>query len=139
MRHWEGRKVAVYRASGIREPLKGTLVEWDEEAECVRIGPKRIKVSFDNIAMIRPLPEESLPLKKARSDVHKVGYVMKKALQFDNAIYFKSRVMIWHRAKIVAYSTTILRHDEDQVVIADGRKLRKDKHLFVVRSRRGIR
>lgn len=131
--------MAVYRASGIREPLKGTLVEWDEEAECVRIGPKRIKVSFDNIAMIRPLPEESLPLKKARSDLHKVGYVMKKALQFDNAIYFKSRVMIWHRTKIVAYSTTILRHDEDQVVIADGRKLRKDKHLFVVRSRRGIR
>jgi hypothetical protein len=139
LRHWIGRKVAVYRATGIREPLKGTLVEWDEEAECVRIGPKRIKVSFDNIAMIRPLPEESLPLKKARSEVHKVGYVMKKAIQFENAIYFKSQVMIWRRAKIVALSTTILRHDEDQVELADGRVLRKDKHMFVVRSRRGIR
>ncbi|MEY8746651.1 hypothetical protein AB9M62_46615 [Bacillales bacterium AN1005] len=78
-------------------------------------------------------------MKKARSEVHKVGYVMKKAIQFDNAIYFKSEVMIWRRAKIVALSTTILRHDEDQVEIADGRFLRKDKYMFVVRSRRGIR
>ncbi|MEY8746652.1 hypothetical protein AB9M62_46620 [Bacillales bacterium AN1005] len=38
MRHWVGRKVAVYRATGIREPLKGTLVDWDEESGCVRIG-----------------------------------------------------------------------------------------------------
>lgn len=114
-------------------------MEWDEEAECVRIGPKRIKVSFDNIAMIRPLPDESLPLKKARSEVHKIGYVMKKAVQFENAIYFKSQIMIWRRAKIVALCTTIVRHDEDQVELEDGRLLRKDKHMFVVRSRRGIR
>lgn len=64
---------------------------------------------------------------------------MKKAVQFENAIYFKSQVMIWRRAKIVALSTTIIRHDDDQVELADGRILRKDKHMFVVRSRRGIR
>ena len=35
--------------------------------------------------------------------------------------------MIWRRAKIVALSTTIVRHDEDQVELEDGRLLRKEQ------------
>lgn len=138
MQHWIGRRVMVVRMDGRKDPVQGILLKWDEEAEFVVIGAKRIKIPFAQIARIHALPEDAHNRKKkARSSLHSVGYVMRQPLQFDNAIYFRSAVTVWKGPKLIAYRAIIVSHDPIYVELEDGRKLEKDLYTFVVRSRRG--
>ncbi|WP_211745386.1 hypothetical protein [Paenibacillus sp. Marseille-Q4541] len=141
MQHWIGRRVMVVRMDGRKDPVQGILLKWDEEAELIVVGAKRIKIPFAQIARIQTLPEDAhgRGKKKARSSLHSIGYIMRQSIQFDNAIYFRSAVTIWKGPKLIAYRATITSHDQFQVELEDGQIFEKDLYTFVVRSRRGHR
>lgn len=141
MQHWIGRRVIVDRMDGHKDPVQGILLKWDDEAQLVVVGAKRIKIPFAQIARIHALPEDAhgRGKRKARSSLHSVGYIMRQPLQFDNAIYFRSAVTIWKGPKLIAYRAVVKSHDQTYVELENGQKLEKDLYTFVVRSRRGHR
>ena len=66
--------------------------------------------------------------------LNSIGYVVNHTIQFDNAVYFGSSVMIWRGNRLVSSQAILTSHDEDTVTLSNGMILRKDEHYFVVRS-----
>lgn len=129
MKHWVGRRVVVQRRDGAKVTVEGVLKIWDNVQEKIVIVPGDVVVPFHAISKIE------------RSDMspslNSIGYKINHSIQFDNAVYFGSHVMVW-RGNSLAASQAILRaHDAETVTLSNGTCLRKDEHNFVVRSLRG--
>lgn len=133
MKHWIGRQVIIYCDTDLHPPIKGILRRWDGSGFCIVRGTHDKKIYFCNIRtieLVNKIQESQSP------SLHSIGYIMNKALQFDNAIYFKSFVMIWNKDKLFAYGVTLTAHDNETVTLSDDRILYKDQFQFVVRSLR---
>ncbi|WP_054955066.1 hypothetical protein [Paenibacillus dakarensis] len=129
MKHWVGRRVVVHRRDGARVAVEGVLKIWDNIHEKIVMVPGDIVVPFHAIVKIE------------RADMspslNSIGYKMKHSIQFDNAVYFRSRVMIWKENSLLSAQSILTAHDAETVTLSNGVRLRKAEHNFVVRSLRG--
>ncbi|AJS57795.1 hypothetical protein [Paenibacillus sp. IHBB 10380] len=133
MKHWIGRQVIVYSDTEHHPPIIGILRRWDSSGFCIVGGTYNKKIYFRNI---RKIEKVNGSRESQSSSLHSVGYIMNTSLQFDNAIYFKSFVMIWNKDELFAYGVTLMAHDNETVTLSDDRILYKDQFQFVVRSLR---
>ncbi|GAB6929663.1 hypothetical protein JCM10914A_36460 [Paenibacillus sp. JCM 10914] len=129
MKHWIGRHVVIQRTDGIKTTIEGVLKEWDPIQEKVVLGPGELVIPFRSILTIIP--------KSTQPSLNPIGYVVNHTIQFDNAVYFGSSVMIWRDDQLVISSAVLVSHDEATVTLSNGLILRKDQHDFIVRSLRG--
>lgn len=129
MKHWIGRRVVIRRREGGKAELEGTLKVWDSKLERIILSPGDVTVPFQSIVSIEPMNEKPV--------LNPIGYIIRHAIQFDNAVYFRSSVMVWKGDRLAAYRAVMTEHDSDTVTLDSGAKLRKDEHRFVVRSLRG--
>lgn len=129
MKHWIGRHVVIQRLDGARSTVEGVLKGWDPIQEKVTLGPSELVIPFRSIHRI--MTKNSYPAWNA------IGYVVKHTIQFDNAVYFGSCVMVWRGDNLVASQAVLTAHDKHTVTLSNGMILRKDEHEFVVRSLRG--
>lgn len=129
LKHWVGRHVLVHRRDGAKVTVEGVLKIWDNTQERVVIVPGDVVVPFHAIARIE------------RADMtpslNCIGYTIKHVIQFDNAIYFRSKVMIWRGDSLVATQAILTAHDSETVTLSSGERYLKANHSFVVRSLRG--
>ncbi|ANS75056.1 hypothetical protein AWM70_10945 [Paenibacillus yonginensis] len=136
---WIGRYAAITRLNDERT-YSARIEAWDHEKERVLLGPKPVYIPLSEIVKI--MPAEPGPFRRGTAAglaarPHSVGYIMKENVQFDNAIQFRSPVMIWKGDRIVHYRTLISAHDEKEVTLRSGEKLSKLEHRFIVRVIRG--
>ncbi|MGG3282721.1 hypothetical protein [Paenibacillus solani] len=129
MKHWIGRHVVIQRLDGARSTVEGVLKGWDPIQEKVTLGPGELVIPFGSIHRI--MQRNTYPVWNA------IGYVVKHTIQFDNAVYFGSCVMVWRGDNLVASQAVLTAHDKNTVTLSNGMILRKDEHEFVVRSLRG--
>lgn len=129
MKHWIGRHVVIQRLDGARSTVEGVLKGWDPIQEKVTLGPGELVIPFGSIHRI--MQRNTYPVWNA------IGYVVKHTIQFDNAVYFGSCVMVWKGDNLVASQAVLTAHDKNTVTLSNGMILRKDEHEFVVRSLRG--
>lgn len=129
MKHWIGRHVVIQRLDGAKSMVEGVLKGWDPVQEKVILGPGELVIPFRSIHRIMP--------RNAYPALNSIGYVVNHTIQFDNAVYFGSSVMIWRGNRLVSSQAILTSHDEDTVTLSNGMILRKDEHYFVVRSLRG--
>lgn len=129
MKHWIGRRVVVHRRDGAKLPVEGVLKIWDNVHEKVVIVPGDVVVPFHAIAKI-----ERADLSPS---LNSIGYKVNHSIQFDNAVYFRSNVMIWKGDSLVTAQAILTAHDTETVTLLSGMRLRKAEHKFVVRSLRG--
>ncbi|MGW8825724.1 hypothetical protein ACWGNU_26775 [Paenibacillus lautus] len=129
MKHWIGRHVVIQRLDGAKSTVEGVLKGWDPVQEKVILGPGELIIPFR--AIHRIMPRNSYPA------LNSIGYVVSHTIQFDNAVYFGSCVMVWRGNQLVSSQAILTSHDEDTVTLSNGMILRKDEHDFVVRSLRG--
>ncbi|MEK3731074.1 MULTISPECIES: hypothetical protein [Paenibacillus] len=129
MKHWIGRHVVIQRTDHAMTTVEGVLKGWDTVQEKVILAPGDLAIPFRSIHRIRQADSSAA--------LHSIGYIISHNIQFDNAIYFGSSVMIWKGNRLVAGHAILTAHDEQTVTLSDGRRLLKDEHIFVVRSLRG--
>ncbi|CAJ1314320.1 hypothetical protein PO903_20445 [Paenibacillus sp. PK4536] len=137
MKHWEGKKVVVTRDDEYSSRLYGTIQYWDESKNRLILQPGAINVLLNDILYIKELEQLPQELESSAAELNHIGYIMKLPVQFDNAILFGSQVMIWQGDRLVELQAQIVRHDHQQVVLGNGRILRKSDYRFIVRSLRG--
>lgn len=137
MKHWIGRQVVIYLERNSYFQIKGILRKWDSSGFCIVKGLNEKKIYFQEISKIE-LANAIDPYQKEleRSLLHSVGYMLTSDIQFDNAIYFKSFIMVWNKDQLMTYGTKITAHDKEYVTLIDGTALKKDQFQFVVRSLR---
>ncbi|NMO94733.1 hypothetical protein [Paenibacillus lemnae] len=129
MKHWVGRHVAVLRRDSAGTVTEGTLKAWDTAQEKIVLSPGDITIPFHLVAKVEQLDHTPA--------LNGIGYRVKHSMQFDNAVYFRSSVMVWKEDTLAAYQGVMTAHDQDTVTLSTGQCLRKDEHQFVVRSLRG--
>lgn len=129
MKHWIGRRVVVQRRDGGKAAMEGTLKAWDDIQERIVLAPGDIAVPFQAIAKIEQANHSPA--------LNSIGYMVNHSIQFDNAVYFRSSVMVWRGDTLAAYQAVLTAHDAETVTLSNGMRLRKDEHRFVVRSLRG--
>ena len=129
MKHWIGRRVVVQRRDGAKVAVEGVLKIWDQVQEKMVIVPGDVVVPFHAIAKV-----ERADLSPS---LNCIGYKISHSIQFDNAVYFRSNVMVWKGDFLEASQAILTAHDAETVTLANGVRLRKDEHSFVVRSLRG--
>lgn len=129
MKHWIGRHVVIQRSDEAKSTVEGVLKDWDTAFERVILTPGDMAIPFRSIHRIRQV--------NSAAGLHSIGYIISHNIQFDNAIYFSSSVMIWKGDQLVAGQAILTAHDEQMVTLSGGLRLRKDEHTFVVRSLRG--
>ncbi|GAB6990572.1 hypothetical protein [Paenibacillus pini] len=134
MKHWTGKRVIIDCNNKLQPRLKGIIRRWDEVNGCVVLGPHEIRVPFDHIIKIVALPDGMNACPPADASV---SYVMKDEIQFDNAVYFHSSVMIWRGQQLIAMRAILAHHDLNTVTLDNGSVLSKADHSFVVRALRG--
>ena len=133
MKQWIGRQVVIHRYPPLTK-LKGVLQKWDKSNRCVILGPQEISVPYEEIDQIECCSSKEHYM---RPSTHPVGYLMLSKLQFDNAVLFQSSVNIWRHEQLVARDVHIKAHDDNGVVLSDGRRFSKKEYKFIVRSLRG--
>ncbi|WP_106768252.1 hypothetical protein [Paenibacillus faecalis] len=129
MRHWIGRRVVVQRHDGTKSSVEGILKIWDSVQERLVLAPGDVVVPFHAIAKIERADHSP--------SLNSIGYKINHSIQFDNAVYFGSHVMVWRGNSLAAYQAILTAHDAETVTLSDGTRLRKDEYIFVVRSLRG--
>lgn len=135
MRQWIGREVIVHYKNNGMAQARGTVERMNYVNKCLILGSGMQEIPFDQIHIIQPLYTDSN--KRSRTKLHAVGYIISDMIQFDNAVYFQSAVTVWQGEQLMAYNSIIRSHNRDFATMADGRKLSKKDHTFVVRSLRG--
>lgn len=135
MKGWIGRRVTIYCNDNLHTRVKGTLRKWDDVNERLTIGPHDLILPFSDVCTIQLLSDgKSAPA----AAPNPVGYIMRDTGQFDNAVYFRSPVMIWIKDRLAAHRATIQSHDAKTVTLSDGRTFRKAECTCVVRSMKSI-
>ncbi|CAM3530290.1 MULTISPECIES: hypothetical protein [Paenibacillus] len=129
MKHWIGRHVVIERLDGGRTTVEGILKGWDPVQEKAILGPDELAIPFR--AIHRIMPKTAYPV------LNSIGYSVHHTIQFDNAVYFGSCVMVWRGDRLIHPKAVLASHDEETVTLTSGQRLRKDEHHFVVRSLRG--
>lgn len=139
MKHWIGRQVVIHLEENSYFHIKGTLRKWDDSGFCIVKGLHEKKIYFQEIRKIELAGSiDSNHKELERSLLHSVGYMLTTNIQFDNAIYFNSFIMVWNKDQLITYGTKITAHDKEYVTLIDGTTLRKDQFQFVVRSLRNL-
>lgn len=136
MKHWIGRQVVVYLEQNSYCHIKGTLRKWDSSGFCIVKGLNEKKIYFQDISKIQLSPTDLTDEDSERLLLHSVGYNLITDIQFDNAIYFKSFVMVWHKDVLMAYGARITGHDTELVTLSDESIWEKEQFQFIVRSLR---
>ncbi|MGM1050017.1 MAG: hypothetical protein ACQEXX_28340 [Bacillota bacterium] len=129
MKHWIGRRVVIQRRDGTKVAVEGVLKTWDSVHEKLVIVPGDVVVPFHAIAKIERADRSP--------SLNSIGYKINHSIQFDNAVYFSSHVMVWRGDSLAASQAILTAHDAETVTLSNGIRLRKDEHSFVVRSLRG--
>lgn len=129
MKHWIGRHVVIERTDGGRSTVEGVLKVWDPVQERAILGPGDLVIPFRSIRRMMP--------KNAYPALNSIGYTVRHTIQFDNAVYFGSSVMVWRGNQLIHPMAVLASHDEETVTLTSGQRLRKEEHHFVVRSLRG--
>ncbi|WP_017815778.1 MULTISPECIES: hypothetical protein [Paenibacillus] len=137
MKHWEGKKVVITRDDEYHSRLYGTIQHWDIEKNRLVLQPGSIHILLNDILHIKELKMLPQDLNSAAWELNSVGYLMKQPVQFDNAILFSSKVMIWKDDQLIEPFARLVRHNRERVILDDHRTFTKADHQFVVRSRRG--
>lgn len=136
MKHWIGRQVVIYLEQNSYSHIKGTLRKWDSSGFCIVKGLNEKKIYFQDISKIQLSPTDLTDEDSERLLLHSVGYNLITDIQFDNAIYFKSFVMVWHKDVLMAYGARITGHDTELVTLSDESIWEKEQFQFIVRSLR---
>ncbi|WP_411347494.1 hypothetical protein [Paenibacillus sp. WLX2291] len=137
MKRWEGKKVVITRDDEYRSRLYGTIQIWDVDKNRLVLQPGSVHVLLNDILHIKELDKLPQDLNSAAWELNAVGYVMKQPVQFDNAILFSSKVMIWKGDELIEPFAKLVRHNRERVILDDQRVFAKADYQFVVRSRRG--
>ncbi|QCT02297.1 hypothetical protein E6C60_1581 [Paenibacillus algicola] len=124
-----GRRIAVQQRDKDKTLTEGVLKSWDTVQERMILSPGEVSIPFHLVAKVEP--SDHAPA------LNGIGYIIQHSIQFDNAVYFRSSVMVWKGDTLTAYQETLTAHDRDTVTLSNGLRLRKDEHCFVVRSLRG--
>lgn len=136
-----GKRVQIFYGDQMQYKVSGTIDEWDENGQYVRLEPEGIVLHFQDIAKIELLEavdriaESPAPSYLAGN----IRFVMRNSVQFDNAILFRSAVSVWKDNRMLVLEGIIAEHSEDTVTMADGRKFPKSECQFVVKSILGSR
>lgn len=129
MKHWIGRRVVVQRRDGAKIAVEGILKIWDNVHERIVIVPGDVVVPFHAITKIERADRSP--------SLNSIGYRINHSIQFDNAVYFRSNVMIWKGDSLVTPQAILVAHDMETVTLSSGQRLQKNEYSFVVRSLRG--
>ncbi|WP_138493167.1 hypothetical protein [Paenibacillus pinistramenti] len=136
---WTGRYVTIIRRNEERT-YSARIEAWDYDRERLLLGPKPVYIPLEEILKI--IPADPGPFRRGTAAglaprPHSVGYVMNSELQFDNAVQFRSPIMIWKGDRVLHYRSILSGHDAHSVTLRTGERLEKQDHRFVVRSIRG--
>ncbi|CAH0120034.1 MULTISPECIES: hypothetical protein [unclassified Paenibacillus] len=136
-----GKRVQIFYGDHMQYKVSGTIDEWDENGQYVRLEPEGIVLQFQDIAKIELLEAVDRIAESPAPSYHagNIRFVMRNSVQFDNAILFRSAVSVWKDNRMLVLEGIIAEHSEDTVTMTDGRQFPKSECQFVVKSILGSR
>lgn len=133
-----GRRVSICYGNQMQYEAVGTVQEWDEVNEFVRLAPDDLILGFKDIAKIEVMDAIETTVAEALSarsyQARNVRFVMSSSVQFDNALYFQSAVSVWKGDRMACLEGIIVDHTDDTVTMQDGQIFNKTECQFTVKS-----